>query len=71
MQCGSVGGHVFVIVDGQLCIEATDPDPIDQEKYGRIGFEAYCTRIAVTDFKVRRATWEAVREQYAPEFRRP
>ena len=68
MQCGSVGGHVFVIVDGRLAIEATDPDPIDQTKYGRIGFEAYCTRVAVTDFKIRRAVWQDVDDAYTPEF---
>ena len=68
IQAGSIGGHVFVIVDGKLCIETTDPDPIDQEKYGRIGFEAYCTRVAVTDFKVRRAVWEELKEKYEPEF---
>lgn len=68
MQCGSIGGHVFVIVDGQLAIEATDPDPIDQSKYGRVGFEAYCTRVAFTDFKVRRATWEDIPAEYVPEF---
>ena len=68
MQCGSVAGHVFVIVEGQLCIEATDPDPIDQARYGRVGFEAYCTRVAVTDFRVRRAVWSEVAERYEPEF---
>lgn len=68
MQCGSIGGHVFVIVDGKLAIEATDPDPIDQSKYGRVGFEAYCTRVAFTDFKVRRATWEDIPAEYVPEF---
>ena len=68
MQCGSIGGHVFVVVDVKLAIEATDPDPIDQQKYGRVGFEAYCTRLAVTDFKVRRAVWEELSERYEPEF---
>ena len=68
MQCGSIGGHVFVVVDGQLAIEATDPDPIDQERYGRVGFEAYCTRVAITDFKVRRAVWKDLKEMYDPEF---
>lgn len=68
MQCGSIGGHVFVVVDGQLAIEATDPDPIDQQKYGRIGVEAYCTRVAYTDFKVRRADWEDAPMSYDPEF---
>ena len=68
MQCGSVGGHVFVIVDGQLAIEATDPDPIDQDKYGRIGFEAYCTKVAYRDLKIRRAVWEESPMAYVPEF---
>lgn len=68
MQCGSVGGHVFVVVDGQLAIEATDPDPIDQNKYGRIGFEAYCTRVAFTNFKIRRAVATDKPGVYVPEF---
>ncbi len=68
MQCGSIGGHVFVIVDGKLAIEATDPDPIDQSKYGRIGFEAYCTRVAYTDFKIRRADYVEIPAWYDPEF---
>lgn len=68
MQCGSIGGHVFVIVDGQLAIEATDPDPIDQSKFGRIGFEAYCTQVAYTDFKIRRASYIEENTAYIPEF---
>lgn len=68
MQCGSIGGHIFVIVDGKLAIEATDPEPIDQNLYGRIGFEAYCTRVAYTNFKVRRASHENIPAVYTPEF---
>lgn len=68
MQCGSIGGHIFVIVDGALVIEATDPDPIDQQHFGRIGFEAYCTRVAYTDFKIRRVTYKDIAAEYQPEF---
>lgn len=68
MQCGSIGGHVFVIIDGQLAIEATDPDPIDQNLFGRIGFEAYCTRVAYTNFKIRRASHLDIPAEYIPEF---
>lgn len=68
MQCGSIGGHVFVIVDGRLAIEATDPDPIDQSRFGRVGFEAYCTRVAYTDFKIRRAAYWDAPAEYIPEF---
>ena len=68
MQCGSIGGHVFVIVDGQLAIEATDPDPIDQNIFGRVGFEAYCTKVAYTNFKIRRASHQDIPAEYVPEF---
>ena len=68
MQCGSIGGHVFVIVDGHLAIEATDPDPIDQSRFGCVGFEAYCTRVAYTQFKIRRASWQDIPAEYIPEF---
>ena len=68
IQCGSIGGHVFVIVDGQLAIEATDPEPIDQYVNGRIGFEAYCTRVAFRNLIIRRATYEPIDPVYVPEF---
>lgn len=68
MQCGSIGGHIFIIVDGQLAVEMMDPDPIDQSKFGRIGFEAFCTRAAYRDVKVRRASYIGVKENYDPEF---
>lgn len=68
MQCGSIGGHVFVIVDGQIALEVFDPDPIDQQLCGRIGFEAFSTRVAYRDLKVRRAEYASVRERYEKEF---
>ncbi len=68
VQSGSIGGHVFVIIDGTLVIEATDPDPIDQDRYGCIGFEAYCTRVGITNFKIRKAVYEELEPKYEPEF---
>jgi hypothetical protein len=68
VQCGSIAGHVFVLVDGRLALEATDPDPIDTARFGRVGFEAYASHIAVTDFKVRRAVFTPTDKSYAPEF---
>lgn len=68
IQAGSVNGHIFVIVDGRLLLELTDPDPIDSGKYGKIGFEAYSSHIRFTDFKVRRAVWEPHETAYAPEW---
>ncbi len=68
MQCGSLDGHAFIIVDGKLVLEITDPDPIDYTKHGLIGFEAYCSKIRFRDFKVRKAVWTDIKEHYEPEF---
>ena len=68
MQCGSVEGHIFIAVDGRLLLEVMDPDPIDTSKYGLIGFEAYCSHIQFTDFKVRRITYTPLDRTYDPEF---
>jgi len=68
IQAGSIDGHVFVIVDGNLLLEATDPDPIDYNRYGKVGFEAYCSQIQIRDFYVKKAVYTAVDERYTPEF---
>ena len=68
IQCGSIGGHVFCRVDGNLVLELMDPDPIDQSKYGRIGFEAYASRIRVTSLRVLRLDYTPVTASYPPEF---
>ncbi len=68
MQCGSIDGHVFIVVDGKLVLEIIDPDPIDYTKHGLIGFEAYCSKIRFRDLKVRKAVWTPIQESYKPEF---
>ena len=68
IQCGSLDGHVFVLVDGALVLEITDPDPIDCKKHGLVGFEAYCAKLRFQDFKVRKAQWTDIEEHYEPEF---
>ena len=68
IQCGSIGGHIFCLIDGELAIETTDPDPIDQTKFGRIGFEAYCSHIQIRKLKIKRLTWQENDACYIPEF---
>lgn len=68
VQTGSIDGHIFVVIDGRLVLEVTDPDPIDSSKYGRIGFEAYCSKLRFRSFYVRRPYWERTEEKYIPEF---
>lgn len=65
---GDIDGHVFVVVNGKLILEITDPDPIDGMKYGKIGFEAYCSQLKFTNFCVKKITYEEDVKSYQPEF---
>lgn len=49
-------------------MEIHDPDPIDIMKYGRICFEAYCTKVKYRNVKVRRVTYIDTAKPYDPEF---
>ena len=68
MQFGNIDGKIFVLVDGKLCLEITDPDPIDTSKYGKIGFEAYSSWWKFKDVKVKKLKYEKITEKYVPEF---
>lgn len=65
---GNAGGHLFVLSDGKKCLEITDPDPIDREKYGKIGFEAFASKWKFKSLKVYRLKHERIKEYYNPEF---
>jgi hypothetical protein len=65
---GSIDGHCFIYANGQLLLEAMDPDPIDHQKYTKVGLEAYCSHIKVRNFKVRQILWKTVDMKYEPEF---
>lgn len=68
IQAGSVAGHIFVVVDGQLILEVTDPNPINSKEFGKVGFEAYCSHIKITDFSVKKAIYTPFEETYQLEF---
>ena len=68
IQMGSIDGHAFVIIDGQLVLEVTDPNPIDYTTHGKIGFEAYCTKVKFKDIYVKSIEYAVVPEEYTPEF---
>jgi len=68
VQCGSIDGHCFIFIDEKLVLEITDPDPIDSQKYAKIGFEAYSSYIQIRNLTVRSICWEAVDQHYDPEF---
>ena len=68
IQAGSIDGHCFIIANGQLLLEAMDPDPIDNQKYTKVGLEAYCSKIKIKNIVIRQINWEAVDIKYEPDF---
>ena len=65
---GSIDGHLFVFVDGRLLLEVTDPQPIDHQRFAKVGFEAYSSHIQVRNISVRQITWKPIESKYTPEF---
>ncbi len=68
IQGGSIDGHCFLFVDDKLVLEITDPDPIDGQRYAKVGFEAYASHIQIRNIQVRRLQWQPRLLQYAAEF---
>jgi hypothetical protein len=68
IQAGSIDGHCFIFADEKLLLEAMDPDPIDNQKFTKIGFEAYCSKIRIRNIRIRQIYWEPVEMKYEPEF---
>lgn len=46
----------------------TDPDPIDNTRYGKISFEAFSSYLRFRDVYVRQIDFTRVKERYTPEF---
>jgi hypothetical protein len=68
IQAGSIDGHCFIFADGKLLLEGTDPNPIDNQKYTKVGFEAYCSKIRIRNITIRQIHWEPLLLDYKPEF---
>jgi len=68
IQAGSIDGHCFILANGQLLLEAMDPDPIDNQKYTKVGREAYCSKIKIRNIAIRQINWEPFEMSYEPEF---
>ena len=68
IQAGSIDGHCFILADGKLLLEAMDPNPVDNQKYTKVGFEAYCSKIRVRNIRIRQIYWEPVDMKYEIDF---
>lgn len=65
---GNIENKLFVMLDGKLCLEVTDPDPIDTKKYGKIGFEAFASQWKFKNVRVYKLNYTRKQEYYNPEF---
>ncbi|MBR2930675.1 MAG: hypothetical protein IKC32_05550 [Clostridia bacterium] len=63
---GSVEGHAFLMVNGELIIEMVDNR--DSIKGGRVGFSPYSTVLAIKDIEIRKISWQRREQSYIPEF---
>jgi len=68
IQAGSIDGQCFILADGKLLLEAMDQNPIDNQKYTKIGFEAYCSKIRIRNIKIIQIHWESVDMKYEVDF---
>ena len=68
VEVGNIGNDLFMAIDGVLAFEISDPDPIDIEQYGRIGLEAFCTKVKYKNLKVKRVESVYNFAPYTPEF---
>lgn len=69
IQAGSIDGQCFILADGKLLLEAMDQNPIDNQKYTKIGFEAYCSKIRIRNIKIIQIHWESVDMKYEVDFK--
>lgn len=67
IQTGSIDGHCFIFVNGELKLELLDPNPIDGQRYTKLGFEAYHSMIRLHNLTVRQIAWEAREQAYPNE----
>ncbi|MDO5445670.1 MAG: hypothetical protein Q4F31_08630 [Eubacteriales bacterium] len=68
MTVGNIKNDIFIAIDNVLALEIYDPEPMDYMKYGKIGFEAYCTKVKYRNLTVRKAKAVSCCKPYDPEF---
>lgn len=68
LTLGNIKGKIFVLVDGKLCLEITDPEPLDETTYGKIGMEAYSSCWKFKNLRVQKIKYEEIKEYYNSEF---
>lgn len=65
---GNIDNILYMVVDGVLVYEISDPNPIDMDKSGLMGFEAFCTKVKYKNLVIRRAKYVKDFKLYNSEF---
>jgi len=66
---GNYANNFFLIVNGRMAMQVRDPEPpFDLDKYGKVGFEAFCTRVKYKNLKIKRLEIVDDPKTYTPEF---
>ena len=65
---GNIKNTLFLAINDRLALSVTDPDPIDVDRYGKVGFEAFCTKVKYGNLKIRRLEYVDDYKTYHPEF---
>ena len=68
IQAGIMEGVCFIFVNGNLVIEMTDPNPIDSNKYGKVGLGTYCSFNQYKNLRILSPAFEKVKFEYSPQF---
>ena len=68
IQAGIVDSMCFILVDGELIVLLSDPDPIRGEGSFRVGLGTYCSHVQFRDLKIYRAENRTVELAYTPDF---
>ena len=68
LAVGNIGADTFFCVDGVVALNVRSQRPIDIEKFGKIGFEAYCTKVKYKNLKIKLLVAKEDFTPYTPEF---
>ena len=66
---GNFDYNCFLVVNGRLAMMIRDPAPtFDINEFGKVGFEAFCTKVKYKNLKIKRLEIVPDPKTYTPEF---
>ena len=68
LEIGNIGNDTFFAVDGVVALNVRSQAPIDIDRFGKVGFEAFCTKVKYKNLKIKRLVPVEAWNEYKPEF---